>query len=218
MRIYQKGILAIGAFFVNIGYRNYSMDRRVFLIGLSTALTGCTGGRMSGDSTPTTPPPLPTSVERTVRLVRADDIPTRFETEVIVEILEPKITTEHTARLRIAVRNTSEKRRDYVFNPKPPMGHERSISGPGTLLLTEQPLERESPDCWRPSSLGHGDGKEKVKLDPGEAIENTLKIWDIGENECLPPGDYRFSAGYPRFENRNDIRNKWSFTLQLERA
>ena len=158
-------------------------------------------------------------MRRTVALAEADEIPARFDTEATVEVIDPEITPEHTARLRIAVRNAGGKRRTYAFDPKPPMGHERSGSGPGTLLLAKsQTLERTDSDCWRPSPVGHGDGRARVELAPGEAVENTLQVWDVGESECLPLGDYRFSAPYPRYEGGRDVQNVWSFTLSLERA
>jgi len=188
------------------------MRRRTCLATLGGALGGCIGGQIGGK-------PETTTLGRTVAVVDADKIPARFDTEATVEVVESEITAEQTARLRVAVRNTGEKRRTYAFDPKPPMGHERSESGPGTLLLARpESLEREDSDCWRPSPVGHGDGRATVELAPGEAIENTLRVWDVGESECLPPGDYRFSAPYPRYEGGRDVQNVWSFTLSLERA
>lgn len=190
------------------------MHRRSYLAGAITVVAGCTGDEGSGQKT-TTLPPLPESVERIVRVGRVDTIPDRYDTGATVEVVEPRVTTEHTAHLRVTVENTGDERYEYHFDPQPPMGHERSSEGPGTLLLAEAGTqERGASDCWRPAAGGHGDGIARVELEPDEAIQNTLELWDVGDRECLPTGEYTFRAGIPRFDDR-DVETTWSFTLEL---
>ncbi|MFB6105851.1 MAG: hypothetical protein ABEJ70_02655, partial [Halobacteriaceae archaeon] len=172
----------------------------------------------SGGRTTTSLPALPDSVGRTVRPVDVDAVPDRYDTAATVEVVEPRVTTEHTARLRVTVRNTGEERRAYVFDPDPPMHHEPSATGPGTLVLlaADGRHERAGADCWRPSGGVVGDGGETVTLAPGEAVQNTLGVWDAGTGACLPPGAYAFRRQYPQFDDRH-VENTWSFTLHLAR-
>lgn len=194
------------------------MHRRSYLVGILTVLAGCTGDEGSGrgpTQTTTTLSALPESVERTVRVGRVDTIPDQYDTAATVEVVEPQVTTEHTARLHMTVQNTGDETREYHFDPQPPMGHERSSEGPGTLLLAEVGTQdRGASDCWRPAAGGHGDGIARIELSPDEAIRNTLEVWDVGDGECLPTGEYTFSAGIPRFDDRH-VETTWSFTLEL---
>ena len=195
------------------------MRRRSYLVGAIIALTGCVGGGGSdGESTSTSHPPLPESVARTVRVIRADTIPEQYKTEATVEVVEPQITTDHTTQLRVTVRNTGDERREYTFNPNPPMSREESDSGPGTLLLARPlSLNRQTSDCWRLASYQHGDGRVHVELAPGEAVQNTLEVWDVGDGPCLPPGRYRFITNGFRFLDSDDT-SSWSFTLGIEES
>lgn len=116
------------------------MRRRSYLAGVVTVVAGCTGGEGSGNEggqTTTTLPSLPESVERTVRVGRVDTIPDRYDMTATVEVVEPRVTTEHTARLRVTVENTGDEGHEYHFDSRPSMGHERSSGEPGTLLLAE---------------------------------------------------------------------------------
>lgn len=163
------------------------MRHRSYLVGAITAFTGCVGGvRSRGESTSTSRSPLPESGARTVRIVRADTIHEKYETEATVGVVEPQITTDHTAQLRVTVRNTGDERREYTFNPNPPMAREESDSGPGTLLLARPlSLNRQTSDCWRLASYQHGDGRAHVELALGEASERTSSFLSICYNWLL---------------------------------
>lgn len=192
------------------------MYRRAYLAGVITTLTGCVGSRAPGSSETTTQQPLPESINRIIQIDRVDEIPPQYNTEATVEVVESEINSEHTATIRVEVRNTGDQLREYIFNPNPPLAREEIDSGPGSLLLARpETLSREA-DCWRASSYQHGDGRSQIELAPGESVQNTLEIWDVGDGPCLPRGKYHFSANLPHFED-GDTVNTWSFTLNLKK-
>lgn len=58
----------------------------------------------------------------------------------------------------------------------------------------------------------------EVELGPGEAVQNTLEVWDVSkESGSLAPGEYLFRSTYPRLDSLNS-GTKWSFSLRLEKA
>ncbi|MFB6132916.1 MAG: hypothetical protein ABEJ44_05885, partial [Halanaeroarchaeum sp.] len=65
--------------------------------------------------------------------------------------------------------------------------------------------------------IGEGepdDDTTRIELAAGEAIQNTLTLWDLGTGEttCFPPGDYRFATGFEHRDRTVDL----GFTLRLE--
>jgi hypothetical protein len=192
-----------------------TMYRRAYLAGVIPTLTGCMGSRSPSSSETTTQPPLPESINRIIQIDHVGEIPSQYNTDATVEVVESEINSEQTATIHVEVRNTGENMREYIFNPNPPLARKESDSGPGSLLLARpETLSREA-DCWRASSYQHGDGRSQIELAPGESVQNTLEIWDVGDGPCLPQGMYHFSVNLPRFEDGDNV-NTWSFTLNLK--
>ncbi|MFB6132915.1 MAG: hypothetical protein ABEJ44_05880, partial [Halanaeroarchaeum sp.] len=71
-----------------------------------------------------------------------------------VDVVEPEITLPRPARIRITVRNTSERRREYGFDSThPPLGRVvgEAVSGSRTILLADpESVSRRLATCWRP--------------------------------------------------------------------
>lgn len=226
------------------------MNRRTILriagAGGATGLGGClaarrpgddpaagTDGTSPGDSTDTpgeaddrsgltgTPEP---GIPRTVSLVGVDDGPLRDRRDVAAEVavLEPRIGDEHTARVRVDLRNRSDESRTLTYvrevcdlNLLAGSHHERDVE----LLLVAAAWERTTTDCWRvnPRTLSCGipATEHEVDLDPGQQVGWEFAAWSppgTGER-CLPPGEYRFARP---FDPDGDAATL-SFRLGVER-
>lgn len=167
------------------------MNRRAILASLGSAasisVVGCTWvGSI----------PSPETDRRVVHLVSVDEVPAKHEVEMTVEILEPSINPDHTARLEVSTTNTGD-RRTIPISPDRCSLVNRSRGGsdhPQGLWLhpagSTTHIDRED-DRWvadRPAGeprLFHDYGCAWGPYETEETVTNEYEIWD----------DYRI-AGY----------------------
>lgn len=187
--------------------------------GSVTSLAGCAaplGARQQ---------PNDDSLLRRVTVADRDAIPTVADVDLEVTMLEPTVTTEHTARLRVAFTNAAAGPREFTFGSGPPFTRFWSLEpadGPELLLLpVDADHEKVAPDCWRPDTdvvLVARGVQRRLTLAPGETLDVERALWDSNRNEgddFLVPGRYRFENGYGLPDGTTF---DWGFTLAVERA
>lgn len=185
-------------------------------------------------------------VSRTIHLENIDtsEILDGHDVSVDVEVVEPAVTADHTARIRATFTNEGPKRKFSGFGRFVPLNAQ--VSGPsgtaGLLLLpttltasgdSASPYESYTRNltngCWSATLYRASGPSQTVTLDTGEEATQTLELWDNGEIEgCMPPGTYQFSGSYSlgRFRyackigratdcNEDAAERNWTFTLSV---
>lgn len=176
---------------------------------------------------PTVKPPNSENILRRIKVLQQDTPPA--ETKVALEalILDPFVTSEKTARLRIRFTNTADIEREFKFGVTPPFSEfwgATEKEGSELLLLSpDNDFEKVSPDCWRPntdSEIRMALKAQYIELGAGKEISHEFEIWDSNQNksdECLVPGKYRFTNPYAILRNdKEDFEFTWGFSLQVE--
>lgn len=159
-------------------------------------------------------------VLRRASLERVDESPSNPNLEFSVEMIEPTVTTEHTARIRVQMKNVDDEPISVsttyreVFPAMISMGDQPQLA----LVRPDSPdgYEKVSETCWRPTtSLVRFDGVKETTLSPDERESVVLELWDSPENtgDCMRPGTYRFVSSYET--DRADYPFEWGFSIRL---
>lgn len=209
-------------------WTNYSyMRRRSVLKGAGNALligsSGCTGRTVGGSANSTTPTTPKSGMSRSIEITGQDSIPTEVNADLAVEVVEPTVTSDYTAVVRITFTNTGKKR-DFTFGALPPFTVKESVErNPGVLLLDpEEDYQKPRPDCWRPPESSHAASYNAVAkiitLGKEESIERAVELWgspaNAEQNICLPTGEFRFERDY-QFGFLDVPSFTWGFTVSL---
>lgn len=160
------------------------------------------------------------SERRTVSLASIDREPVEYGVSISVDVLEPTITSEHTARVRATLSNDSDSTtpsinlfRDQVVN----IGRDFTYSVPQVYVLVppEQWYIDQPNRCWTPNGWGSAGGPE-LRLRPGESVTQEFLLGNAPtSSRCMPPGDYHFGGEWPDPERSTSFR--WLFTLSIEK-
>ena len=203
-------------------------------VGLAgvVGLAGCTGTEDASGDEPTEGTPPADAVGRVQVAGRADrpDLPV----EPRVSAVDPFVTSEATAVLRVDVDNTTSdpvtlgEYRDVVFQ------YAHSGSGDYVLLphserSTEGPPERSpvdvetagDADCWQlASKLAVTAEYGTVEIPADGTLTAFVGVYATeGARSCLPTGEHAFESTYavaPLDEETPDERGSWGFTLAIE--
>lgn len=146
----------------------------------------------------------PSTDRRVVRLVDADGVPAAYEVLVTVEILDPAITPDGTARLRISTTNTG-RRRALSVSPGKCSLFNRTRGGsdhpPGLWLHragSTSHIERDG-DRWvadRPPDdprVYPDYGCLATVYETGDTVTNEYEVWhDYQVSGYMNPGTYRW--------------------------
>lgn len=186
----------------------------------------------SGDDRTTTDTPPEKSMEsgipRTVTPKGRSDEALRdtFDVAADVTVLEPNVTTAHTARIRVSLENTAAQPRTLTYTRETCdlnliAGRYRRDEGVSLLLVsTEQAWERTESDCWMPDGRNLNCGiparDHEITIAPDEPLRWTFRLWADPENyrqdACMPLGTYRFERRF----RREDTEAALSFALSVD--
>ena len=208
-----------------------SVLRAAGLAGVA-GLAGCAATEdASSDKTAERTPPAD-AVGR-VRVAGRTDQPD-LPVEPRVSAVDPFVTSEATAVLRVDVDNTTSnpvtlgEYRDVVFQ------YDHSGSGDYVLLphserSTTGPPARSPPDvettdgddCWRLASGVLVTGEYgTVEIPADGTLTAFVGVYAAHDaRSCLPTGEHAFEATYavdPLDEETPDERDSWGFTLSVE--
>lgn len=202
------------------------MRRRTVITGVGTALlvgnSGCISQTVRSVANETETMRSP-DVIRSIEITEQGDIPGEIEADLTAEVVEPTVTSDHTATVRITFTNRGEKR-DFTFGALPPFTVTESMErNPGILLLDpEVDYEKPRPDCWRPPTSSHAAGYNAVAkivtLGQNESVKREAELWGSPANAdqdiCLPTGEFRFERDY-EFGFLDIPPFMWGFTVSL---
>lgn len=213
------------------------MKRRTIVsaLGASIAsLTGCLSrASSSADSTTTgTPTPTPRDGRREVRVTSVGSIPTDAPLAPTVEVLQPSVTDDQTARFSVAVTNTSDQ---PVWNTSVRIpafssfvtqadGDDQKI----LLLKPDDRYETVRSGCWRAAlsepqiNNAYSDVVRDTRYDPGDTTTTEFDIYGHPDNtgSCLSPGEYPIYAMYAVNDDSDtdttEWEYRWGFSLVIE--
>ena len=208
-----------------------SVLNAVGLAGVA-GLAGCTGTEdASGDETTgRTPPADAVGRVRVAGRVDQPDLPV----EPRVSAVDPFVTSETTAVLRVDVDNTTSnpvtlgEYRGVVFQ----YAHSESddyVLLPHSERSTEAPPERSpadvetagGADCWRLASrVVTTDEYGTVEIPADGTLTAFVGAYTVTDaRSCLSTGEHAFESTYsvdPLDEETPDERDSWGFTLSVE--
>jgi len=201
------------------------MRRRTVITGIGTTLTvataGCNNRTASSGTTGTETTQNPDTL-RSVEIIDQGDVPDEIEANLIADVVESTVTSDHTATVHITFTNRGEKR-DFTFGDFPPFTvTESKEDNPGTLLLEPKgDYEKSGRECWRPQSSnagGYNANAKIVTLEQNESIKREARLWgdpgNADQNICLPTGEFRFECKYV-FGFIDSPSFRWGFTISL---
>ena len=201
------------------------MRRGAVITGIGTTLTvatvGCNNRTASSGTTGAETTQNPDTL-RSVEIIDQGDVPDEIEANLIADMVEPTVTSNHTATVHITFTNKGEKR-DFTFGDLPPFTvTESTEDDPGTLLLgPKRGYEKSGRECWRPQSSnagGYNANAKIVTLEQNESIKRKAGIWGDSENDdrdiCLPTGEFQFEREY-EFGFLDEPSFRWGFTIAL---
>jgi len=204
------------------------MKRRSLLAGLgvgAAGLSGCLGIGSSTTSTPTSTDSEATDQQfqnRSISLVTIDREPQEHNFALTGEMIEPEVTAEHTATLRLTFTNEGDSESMNVAGVRddmPVIAEDFTYSAPQEYLLVPpryaQPDRKES--CWKVPHEGAFNGSnaggDPLRLSPGESVSQEYLLWDRKPNtSCMPTGDYHFGS---EWANEGEPF-KWMITLSIQ--
>jgi hypothetical protein len=198
------------------------MNRRHLLkvgsVATVTGLAGCTGvpcipGIHGGD-------PF-----RRVTISSRDDVPADHPLTVDLSVVEPTVTTDHTAALELTVGWTGtdstmiqySRGNDLVEDTRQP-SHVVLLAD---YYMSMDSVRPSSCGCWEinpntPTFDSGSEGGGGPTLDPGESISDPLYLWGTTRNDCLPTGRFRFDFPFVVDSHERAYDNVlWGFEIRI---
>lgn len=172
---------------------------------------------------------MDTGIPRTVELHSQSDADLREASGTVadVTVTEPRVTTSHTAWIRVTLENTTTQSQSLTYirdtcdlNLIPGRyQHEDSIWL--LLISTEQDWERTKSDCWVPDGRNLNCGipsiEHEITIPPDEPVVWSFRLWAEPENirsdVCMPPGICEFT----RVLQYDKTEAPLSFSLSIDR-
>lgn len=201
------------------------MNRRRLLAVLGTgAFGGCLDRRITDFVADRTTRAGPSNGEPLARAsIESTDDPSENDVSPSVEVVEPSITTDHTARLRVTLTNDGDDPVEVESGRRKVFGAFYSEGDAPKLLLAsfDWSLESVGETCWRPEGrVEPSDVVASYRLAAGERVSLDAEVWDAPSNEgmCLQAGTYRFEHEYHLGPDGSSSEFTWGFDLSVERS
>ncbi|MFB6236259.1 MAG: hypothetical protein ABEH81_14860 [Halopenitus sp.] len=210
------------------------MKRRALLatIGAGTVpAAGCTGVRAPEAGDAVTETPTAEDREKRLRISSVDAVPADAPLVPTVEVIQPAITPDRLARVRVSLANTAGS---AVWNSNVRIrAFDRFITQAGPneqQLVLLDPTERYptvSAGCWRVDlddlelNFAYTDVVTDVRYSAGETRVAVFDVYGHPENTgpCLPPGEYRIESTYRiSMDEKTDSIDwtyDWGFTIEI---
>ena len=198
----------------------------------ASTTTGPTANGTTGTPTTTeSPTPTETTARDTttiesevLRRVSVESGTVSDEHEVVLAATEirKEATTRRPASVMVVLTNTASEPRSYTTGFRPTFsGVFSETSNPGLVLLSpDDGRERTRPNCWRPKlSPGIPESANTWSLGEAESSYVVLDLWDDPDNDnCLPPGTYRFEDDYEVDDGASDdpVSVTFGFEMSVE--
>lgn len=189
----------------------------------------------STDSTATVAPATtPRDGGQELRVTSAGTIPTEAPLAPTVEVLQPSVTADRTARITVEVTNTADYPVWHTSVRIP--GFSNFITHPdsdGRKLLLLEPEEQYATvrsGCWRADlskpqiNNAYTDVVGNTRYDPGETTTTEFDIYGHPDNtgSCLLPGEYPIDAMYAVRDDSNtdttEWEYRWGFSLAIDES
>lgn len=193
------------------------MNRRTYLSALTLGITGCV-------STPNTANIKANSnmdSQRTISIVSSSHVPAELKVTMDATVTEPLVTSDHTAAIKITLRNEAKTDRKFTGGSEFPFSP--GLSEPLGLVLLNEDSSRgkrkngcwivEGPDEWLTNAT-------VAFLNPGETTSITMTVWDDPRHgTCFSPGKYRFSQhlSAEQSDGSESTTFGWEFTLGISK-
>ena len=217
------------------------MKRRAVVAALGgIGLAGCvSGGPGAGESTSTPPattsPPPGRTLQRRVSLASQDVVAEEHELRLNVEVLDPTVTADRTALIRVTTTNEGPPRSLSIGRSGCDLLN-RSRGGSDTPagLWLHSPDRTEHidrvPGKWvadRPATQGRAYpayGCTPTTYESGNSLSNEYELWDDYRVEgYLTPGTYRWEEDIQVWKDATDAFGDdpsatltWGFSLSVE--
>ena len=151
-----------------------------------------------------------------------DEVPREYGIQPIVEIQNNTITNSHTARLRVTLKNHSNRQITISDGSRGVFSAIASEQSKPELLLLEadnNPLSL--PNCWRPL-LAQSQSMElrHAMIDRQSSALINLNVWGSNKNklgQCVPTGDFTFKTHYSILSGKtHNTGFDWGFTISIK--
>lgn len=136
-----------------------------------------------------------------------------------IELLEPTVTVDHTARLRV---NWTNERAERVvlrlLDASPDLFFTRGRTGVVLVPPSYEFTGQTWAGCWKLAQESGPGGQPYAMLDPGQTLTHEYELWtDRDEEGCFPLGQHRFGDDDSQPEGvGGNPRPRWEFTLAVE--
>lgn len=168
-------------------------------------------------------------IPRTVTVTEQSDTGLReaFGVGATVTVPESDVTTEHTARVRVALEDETARSHRLTYTRERcdlnllTGRYEDRAAGELVLVSTEQAWEKIAADCWVPDGRNLDCGipavDHEVTVDPGDPVRWTFRLWaspkGYANGVCMPPGRCRFERTFRAGQTTGTL----SFGLSIDR-
>jgi hypothetical protein len=169
-----------------------------------------------------------------VSVVGIDPVPDDLDLSIDIELLEPKITADHTARLRISTTNNGPERAISLGTGQHchPFNRTLSVSDPAGLMLQHSGINRTNdrkenrweldlPPDESPAYRMYGCPPRVYAVD--ESVNDEYGIWhDYRADGYLNPGRYRWERAVQVWDGpvtdgvEPTSELSWGFSLTIE--
>ena len=166
---------------------------RIASLATVTGLAGCAG-------VPCIPGIHGEDPFRQITISSQDDVPTDHPLTVNLSVVEPTVTTDHTAALELTVGWTGTDSTLIYYPRGNDLLEDRRQSH--VVLLTDYYMSMDSVrpsscGCWEinpntPTFDSGSEGRGGAELAPGESVSDQWHLWGTTRNDCLPTGRFRF--------------------------
>lgn len=190
------------------------MRRRALLASATAAATG-----LAGCLAPVLGNPLP----RRLSVVGAEAPELAFD----AALLEPEVTVDRTARLRLTWTNTQSQEVALRLEQSgsPPKIEISGADARRTGLMLAHPSYEFAGQtwagCWKLGEISQDQGLQRAVLAPDESLIHEYEAWtDSEEDGCFPPGEYQFGDFGPDWPGESGGLPPlgWTLTLEVEDA
>lgn len=185
------------------------MKRRTLLAATGAGVVGVGGVAVFQSGT----------TEKRVAVESTDEVPEEFEIDIGATATEPRITTDHTASVRVAVENERDEARKISDGGRE-LFSTLTSDEPGLLLLDRKASPLRSPGCWRPV-VGQSRSMElrSAEIPPEGESTIDLAVWGesgVSLDDCVPTGAFRFDTTYHVFGADGEQTFDWGFELSVD--
>lgn len=172
---------------------------------------------------------MESGIPRSVTIDETPDAQLReaFQIATQIRVSEPRVTSEQTARIGVALKNTSQTSQTVTYTRERCdlniiEGQSQERENVSLLLVsTEQEWNRVEEDCWVPDGRNLNCGiparDYQITINPGERLDWTFHLWAVPnqytEGICMPLGTYRFVRSF----RQNGKKAPLSLILSVEK-